>query len=234
MTQPIDYISIRRDFVDVLPFLPESAIKVFLVLVARNEAQKTLKVGLTLQELVRTADVGRHEAQRALDVLSMAMNLSDKVPTTAMPFIQILPKGKAHILAINEYWIGEKPTIIPFSFKDTDQTRIETIEREMRRLELGKVRHTESGLVEVTRGEEQMLLREIEQRGSAIDVNEAYLLGKAISRFGPDRVKSTWRKMQHNKNAIRGVYAALMKGVQGKAAKKVDSEPFQQVHYKEE
>jgi hypothetical protein len=228
MTQPIDYISIRRDFIDLLPSLPESAVKVFMVLVARNEAQKTLKAGLTFQELVRTADVGRHEAQRALDYLSMAVGNSD-----LGPFIQIVPKGKNHVIAVNEYWIGEEPTLIPFSFKDTDQTRIETIEKEMRRMELRLNRKTESGIVEVMKGETRDLLREVEKdKGIALDAIDGYLLGSAVRGYGTERVKHTYRRLRTNKNPIRAVYAALNRGAQGHGAKQAESEPFEKATYR--
>ena len=230
----MDYISVRRELIDVLPFMSDEAVRVFLVLLARNEEQKTIKVGLSFQELVRTADVGRKATQRGLDFLSMPTNLANSVPLTSLPFVTILPKSKHHVIVINEYWIGEKGVQIPFTYTDTDETKIEVLERELRRVEIGKTRVTESGIVEILDGETRELVREIEaHRALALNPIEIWLLATSVRGFGPERVLKTWRRMRNNKNAIRAVSASLNKGIAGKGATKKDTEPFQKVTYKD-
>lgn len=227
MTNPIDYISIRREFVDALSSLSKPAVSVFLALVERNQAQKTLKVGLTFPELMRVADVGKGEAEAALKSLSEL--------TDGIPYITIAPKSKDHVITVNEYWIGETPTSIPFTYRDTDTTKIEKIEKELRRVAIQTVRHNESGLTELLRGEQQEVVRQLEKmKGSALEPIEIWLVSSGISRFGPERFLSTYKRLQSNKNPIRATYAALMNGIKGKGATQVDSTPFKQVHYREE
>lgn len=225
MNQPIDYISIKRDVIDVLPRMPSEAIKVLLVLLAREQAQKTLKLGMTLPELMRTADLGKTACMRGIEYL--------KEPDLDPPFIFVKPKGVNFTINLNTYWTGEEGTPIPFTFKDTDSTRIETVEKELRRVELRQKKKTESGLVEILNGEERDVIREIEKaQGVALDTLDGYFLGKAIRAYGPERVRTTFRQMSRQKNPIRATIAVLTKGAKGQGAKQVESEPFQRVTYK--
>jgi len=230
--RPAEYVSIKREMIDTLSLMPDEALRVLFVLLERNESQKGIKLGLSLNELARRADVGTGAAQRALSWLAAPIG-KDDLPISDLPYIILTPKGKNYVITIHDYWIGEKGTPIPFTTANTDDTKLARVEGELQRLVADQSRalHGEgSGLVEVLRGEERDLIQEIEgRRGYGLSVREAYLTGKAVSRYGPDRFKSSWRQLQRAKDPIRAAYGALMKGAKGTGAKIVESEPFVRV-----
>jgi hypothetical protein len=225
---PAEYLNIRREFIDVLQFMSHDALKVFLCLIDRNNQQKDIKVGLSVNELARQADVSVHACRRALAWLE-SPNINDKdIMWASSPFIHVKTKGKHHVITVDNYYIGEDPTHIPFTYDDTDATKIAVAEKEVRRLQVELKREMlgqRSGLAEVLQGEERDAIIEIEQRqGIGLSRREAYFVGKAMAKFGPERVKSTFRRMQQQKNPIRAMYASLSKGIAGKGAEEKPQE----------
>lgn len=218
------YLTVRRELIDQLPTLAPDTLKVFLVLIDRTIQQKGIKLGLSLNELARTADIGRVAARSALSWLSQES------------FITMTPKGKNHVITVSNHWIGDIPCPIPFTYDDTDQSKIGIAEAEIRRIDatyrtgiLGE----SSGLSEILQGEERDIVREIEgRRGYGLSIRESYLMGKAIARYGPARFKSAWRQLQSSKDPIRAAYAVLTNGAKGKPAQQQESEPFRTVRYK--
>jgi hypothetical protein len=219
---PQDYICIHRSLIDNLPTLAAETLKVLLVLVDRQN--QATKVGLSLNELARTADVGRIAARAALSFLAQE------------GYLTITPKGKRHVIVLASAWTADSVSI-PFTYDDTDDSKISTLEGEVRRLAAQYQRERlgeSSGLVEILRGEERDLVQEIEnRRGYGISTRESFLLGKAIARYGPARVKSTWRQLQSSTDPIRAAYAMLVKGAKGKPAQQIESQPFQKVKYRD-
>lgn len=218
-------MTVRRELIDQLQEMPYEALKVFLVLIDRHQQQENTKLGMTARELARTSDVSAAALQRALIWL------------TGQGCISSTPKGKHHLIAVSEWWIGEKPIPIPYTNDDTDETKIAKVEAELRRMSnvyASRALGQHSGLDKITEGEERDLILQIESRtGRALDVYDAFLLGKTLARFGAERTKETWRQMQRAKNPIRAVFAALRNGAKGQPAKVVESKPFEKVRYRE-
>lgn len=217
-----DEFTIRRSIIPLLSSLSAEAVVVLVYLVDRTYVQQGLGVGLSVAELARACG------------LTMA-----KVP-------RILTELEDHrLITQTEYpkYVGLKLTDqvgdgveIPFTFKNTDDTKLAVAENEIRRLRLQSERDRakqSSGLAEATEGDERSLYLEIERRGYALTASEANLLGKAIASFGVDRVRDTYRQMKKQKNPILATYAALRKGIRGQGAKQLDSEPFTKIYYKE-
>lgn len=217
-----DYICVNRSLIEKLPTLAAETLKVLLVLADRQN--QPTKVGLSLNELARTADVGRIAARTALSFLAQE------------GYLTITPKGKHHVIILAAAWVGGSIPI-PFTYDDTDDTKISTLETEVRRLSRQYQRERlgeSSGLSEILQGEERDLIQEIEgRRGYGISTRESWLLGKAVARYGPARVKSTWRQLQSSKDPIRAAYAMLVKGAKGKPAQQQESQPFQKVKYRD-
>jgi hypothetical protein len=200
-----EYISLDRTIVARIVALPSDAVKVYLALLERNEAQKLLKVGLTLNELARSCDLGPTQTKRTLLLLVdedlVTINIDDKKMT-------ILVKD------------ANEPKLIPFSMKNTDETKIATIEAEMRRLEkeyAASVLKRSSNIANVFKGDEAAIIQEIEgDLGRGISQIESYLLGKSMAGFGPERVKAVWRKSaMMAKNPMRTLYAMLWRNSAG-------------------
>ena len=221
----IGYITIRRELIDSLQEMSHESLKVFLVFVDRHQQQENTKLGMTKKELARTADLSLAATERAMIWL------------VGQGMLQSTPKGKHHLIAVHEWWLGEKPVPIPYTNDDTDETKIAKVEAELRRMSnvyASRALGQHSGLDKITEGEERDLILQIESRtGRALDVYDAFLLGKTFARFGAERTKETWRQMQRAKNPIRAVFAALRNGAKGQPAKVVESRPFERVRYRE-
>ncbi len=184
--------------------LPSEAAKVYLALCERS--QSDAKIGMTLNELSRMVGFDPQITHDMLDVLVIEKRI----------------KHEDRKIVLNG-------VTIPFSCENTDDTRLEKLEAEVRRLSTSRV--VSSGLNDIYRGTpEGDLYEEIENgRGYAIQVDEALLLGKMIQKFGPERVKQTYRQMKKSKNPIRATYAALQRGIKGQGAKSVASVPYKKV-----
>jgi hypothetical protein len=221
-----EFIRVRRELVEALPYFTPEAMKVYFCLLARDEQQKRLKIGLTLNELARAADVGTAACRRVLEWLS--------IPTNDLaPFIKLTKKTKHSIITLESYWTDAEPTPIPFTYDDTDATKLAIVEKQMRLLDVQYARDVvkvRSGLADVLKGEERDLILEIEQRsGRAITQREALLLGKCFARYGVERTKQSWRQKQSAKDPIRATMGALFNGEKGVGAQVKETQPYQKV-----
>lgn len=221
-----EFIRVRREIVEALPYFTPEAMKVYFCLLNRDEQQKRLKIGLTLNELVRAADVGEDACDRALKWLQQ--------PTEELtPFITLTKKSKHSIITLQSYWTDAEPTPIPFTYDNTDTTKLATVEKQMRLLDVQYARDVvkvRSGLADVLKGEERDLILEIEQRsGRAITQREALLLGKCFARYGVERTKQSWRQKQSAKDPIRATMGALFNGEKGVGAQVKETQPYQKV-----
>jgi hypothetical protein len=188
-----------------LTYLPSEALKVYIALAER--AQSDARIGLTLNELSRMTGLGTKIVDSMIAILIM-----DKI---------IVGNDKGDVLIVD----GIK---IPYSKKNTDDTRIAVLEEEVRRL--SKSRTEKSGLENFYKGSEVGdLIAEIESRGYALTVSEAFLLGQSIQKFGPKRVRATYRQMRRAKNPLPAVWASLQNGIRGQGAQQHDSVPFTEV-----
>lgn len=207
-----EYIELRRDFIEKLKTMPGDALKVYFYLVARQKTQKGLKIGLSLPELARSIDVGTESTKFFLWWLA------------EQQLIVITPKGTNHVIEVHPYYPGEPATLIPFTYKNTDETKLLKAEQEIARLQLRATRDIlgrESGVANACKGDERDVVMEIERDlGRGLSREEAYTLGRCMSAFGPDRVKSTWRrKAATAKNPLPALSAMMWNETTGKPAK---------------
>jgi hypothetical protein len=217
-----EHVEIKRNVIEYLPYLSAEAVVVLLYLVDRSFIQKELGVGLSASELSRSCGIGYTRAKIVLDELE------------SHEFITVEQKSTHWLLTVTDKVIDDG-IAIPYTHKNTDDTKLSVLETEVRRLRLQSERartKTSSGLADVTKGAERDVYLEIEKsRGFGLDIGEANLLGKCIAKFGPERTKLTYRQMRRQKNPILATYVALERGVRGEG-KQVESEPFTRVRYR--
>jgi hypothetical protein len=229
-----DGIFLREELIEHLPLIPSDALRVLLVLMDRHRVQETTRNGLTLTELARATDLGLESVGRSLLWLQTPQVKSHPTKENEIvPFIHMEAKSKHFTLRVDAFWIDanlHKP--IPFTFDNTDSTKLATLEKEIRRL--STLRSSSSGLTAVLRGEEQQLVGEIERDlGRGVTIPEAWLLGKSVQGFNPSRVKTLWRqKHALSKDPIRAIYAMLTRGKLGQGAKQSEG-TIDRVVYKE-
>lgn len=202
-----DYLTLNREFVtERLETLDGDTLKIYLVLIER--AKQELKMGLTIQELARLANVGTITAKRAIEFLA------------SEGYINLVAHSDYFKLDINEYWVGEKTKTFSFSYKNTDENRLKVAERELYRLTQNYKRDIlkeRSGVTTFLKGDEQAVVAEIERDlGRGFTHGESYYLGRLISSYGPERVKDVWRRQAATaKNPMRALYALLTAGQRG-------------------
>lgn len=219
----MDDLTLKRSVIELLPQLSAEAVVVLVYLVDRSHVQKELGIGLTAKELARSCGIAPTSVARAMRELIVF----DLIAITEKPkYLEVTVKDT----------VTSDGGPIPFTYNDTDDTKIAKLETEVRRLRLQSERDrtgTMSGLVDVSEGEERALYQEIERRGFGLTPNEANILGKCVQKFGPDRTRNTYRRMKSRPNPIIATYAALQNGIMGKGAQQVESEPFKKVYYKD-
>lgn len=203
-----DYFVIKRDFIEYLSSLDGDTVKVYLFLVNRQLTQKGIKPGLTLPELARACDVGTQTTQRALEQL------------TEKKLIEIEKKSSHHIIKVNEYYTDEQMPI-PFTYKNTDENKLKTLETEVQRLQLQQVREkhgTQSGIAAKLTDDKRMVVTTIERDlGRAVTTEEAFFLGQLLGAFDPARVKLIWqRNAATAKNPLLALHAILWNNAAGK------------------
>jgi len=172
---------------------------VYYYLVERAEADP--KVGLTQQELSRQTGLSLDRVRSSLKWLTE----NDLIKIT---------KGKNHYLIrlLEPYHEEVK---IPFTYDDTDDMRLATLEREVLR-QAGALKQSKS-LSSVLNGERAQIIGEIERASGGLSLVEAYMLGQAVALVGPERLKIAWRTKAHEmKNPIRGVCSMLLNKAYGK------------------
>lgn len=202
-----DFLTINREFVtERLDDFDGDTLKIYLALIER--AKQELKVGLTLSELARIANVGTKTAKRAMEFL------------VAEGYVNLVEHSNHYKLDINEYWIGEKTKTLSFSYKNTDEERLRIAEKEIYRLTQSYKRDIlkeRSGVTTFLRGDAQAVVAEIERDlGRGLEHGESYYLGYLISSYGAGRVKDVWRKQAATaKSPVRALYAILVKGGRG-------------------
>lgn len=186
-----------------LEILPAEAAKVYLALCERSQSDS--KADLTLNEISGMVGLSPKMTSEMIDVLAVMKYISQTRTS-----------------------ITVNGTCVPFTREKMQSDRIEELEKEIQRL--GKNGIEKSGLEFFYKGsEEGFLIEEIERRGYALTVSEAYLLGKCIQKFGPKRTRETYRQMRKAKNPLPAVWASLQRGIKGKGARESDSEPFVKV-----
>lgn len=206
------YLDVNREFIPLVSTLSNSAVAVYLVLLDRAKGQVDLKVGLSLAELARRANLSSNAAKSALDEL-----ISSDV-------ISYEKKTKHDIILLNVIFIAEALNPIPFTQKNTDENKIVTVERELAALQrrMTERRTQEKTNIAVTlEGEEREVIGQIEHDlGRAMTHTEAYYLGKLMSAFGPPRVSEVWKSSaKQAKTPLKALSAMLWNGARGKAAK---------------
>ena len=219
-----DCLRLNRSQLSALYDCHTHALSVYVQLLERAAAQPKLKTGLTLNELTRATRLSPNQIRRTL------ISLHDE------GFIRLTVKDEKKRTYVIEVIELDKTTQIPYTDRDTDQTKLALLEEEIRRLtrevERAKL-GLSSGLDSATRGEERDLILEIEGVfGRGLDPVDAYWLGRVVSAYGPERVKQEFRRMKLAKNPIRAVVGALNKGSRGKAAEQRTVE-VERVTYRE-
>jgi hypothetical protein len=215
-----EFVCIPRKFISLLPTLSPEAVAVYLFLIDRGYMQSGLGVGLSGAELARSSGVSYGKVSKILGELE------------TNELLVVRDKGKAQEIVVE----ADEVYTIPYTPKNTDETKLAVLEAEVRRLRITNERQlskTSSGIADFAQGEERDLYVSIEkQRGYALSASEALLLGKCVQKFGPERTKQTYQQMRRAKNPIVAAYAALQNGIKGGGAKQVESEPFAKITYR--
>ena len=196
--------------------------KVHLYLVNRAQMQSGLKIGLTITELARQTNLSTNVAVSALTSLEV------------MEYIRLEKTKRKNVFSLRSLKGLEEHEVvtpIPFTFDDTDETKLKTLEAELLRL---KVQYEQAGvgvqstLRNVIKGDKRELIIEIEgDLGRGLTTNEAFLLGEILRGFGTERAKKAWRGKAHAaKNPIPALYAILNNGALGSGAKEKAATKF--------
>lgn len=212
-------INITREFIEEMSLLPAEDVKVYLALCERSQLQETTKMGLTASELSRLSGVHTSTLARSLQRLDVASFLM---------LVEKSTKTRVDIELARDF--VPKAKLIPFTWDNTDETKIAKVEAEMRRLVRQQQNPSESGLASILQGEPRDIVVELEnKRGTALSSNDIWNLASMMSKFGPERTKKTIRQMYRQRDPIRAAYGALLKGAKGQSAKQSESEPFQTI-----
>lgn len=202
-----DYVCVKREFF-IENTLNAETFKVFMFLAARQQMQKGVKLGLSVSELARLCDLGTTTVKQALKTL-----VTDGL-------IVMQEKGKNFIITLNSYYTDESIPI-PFTYQNTDENKLQTVETELRRLQLQQTHDKlgrESGIAAKLSDDKRDVVTTIERDlGRALTTEEAFIIGQLLGGFDPTRVKVTWqRKAATAKNPIRALHAMMWNGVAGK------------------
>jgi hypothetical protein len=204
---------IHSSIIERFEDLDYAQLKILLFLIDRGPLES--KLGLTLSELARACDLSLKSAKRGLTNLD------------SCGIIQLTQKSKHWIIKVDSFWSGEDaPQSIHFTYDDKDEGRLERKEAEVRALqqELKSTGKNESALTPALDGDERKVVDEIEKyKGIPLTPTEAYYLGKNIANFGPERVKTAFRKNKGARNISRAMTAVLNKGAFGKPIEKKDN-----------
>ncbi len=227
----IEYLTIDRSIIFYMKHLTDDALRVYLCLLDRRKSQSKRKLGMTMIELARIADVTEGRAQRAIDHLEecsmIRIERNEKKPKTFHVIID-----QSQVSTGDSY---ELPPI-PMTTENTDEGRIEKLETEITRLTQQLERDTlgtRSSLPQATRGEEQVLTTTVtSQIGRALSEIESYTLGKMVSAFGPERTQKAIRMKTLSRSPIRDAAAMLANKAFGSKAQ-VKEVPEDRVHYQE-
>jgi hypothetical protein len=195
--------------IQVMNRIPSHALSVFLFLQHRSELDT--KIGLTQQEISRATgySVGKvRESLGWLEYPDISDSLLVKQPQLS-PFVKVAKYSNAYKVTLLEPYTSPERWV-RFTFEDTDDRRIATLEKELRRLST-KTKQT-SRLSLALQGAPQQLIAEIEgDLGRPLSIEEAFLLGRMVEGFGPERIRQAWRRHAADlDNPIRGLYAMFM------------------------
>lgn len=217
----------KEELSQILHRIPSHALSVYLYIDHRSRLD--IRVGLTQQEISRTTRLSVGAVREALGWLEQpsyrdaGLTKNDEIA----PLIRIEKFKSAHKITMLPPYSDNQE--IRFTFEDTDQRRIKTLEDEIRRLAVPQ-RQT-SRLSLYIKGERQQLISEIEgDLGRPLTVEEAYLLGGVTHQFGVERIKSAWRqKASRLDKPVVGIYAMFMNQAFGKSV--VSAEEPQEIEY---
>ena len=180
----------------LLQDLSKEAFAVYLVLKARVD-EKPKKMGMTLMEISRLANVGVSSAEMCLQELN----------------------GKGLIVVENnKITLNGHDSHIPFTKQNTDSERLKKLELECQRLrEVLANYQKSSGLAQIADEFDRSVIRKIEGLyGRGLNSDEAYLLGRCLEGYGPNRTLSAVQNSIMTNNPLRAAYGMLRGGAVGK------------------
>ena len=191
---------------ELLQTLSKEAFAVYLVLKARVD-EKPKKMGMTLMEVSRLANVGVNAANDALDELErkgLIRNESSKI------------------------FVGDSALHIPFTKANTDSERLRKVEVECQRLRTLLASYQKSsGIGQIASEYDRETIRKIEELfGRGLTSDEAYILGGLIEKFGPGRTLQAVSNNITTNNPMRAASGFLRAGAMGKGKKKEDDTDF--------
>lgn len=191
-----------------------------------QRSQSGTRVGLTQQEISRATRLSVGAVRESLGWLE-SPQYHDAALTKAepiSPFIEVKKKGNHHKIVLLLPYVPEAREVA-FTFEDTDDRRIATLEKEIFRLTTTRVQTTNLSMY--LRGEKAQLIAEVEaDLGRQITIQDAYLLGGMVEKFGPERVRAQWRRRAHTMpRPIVGLWSMFMNDAFGKSAKVESKEP---------
>ena len=171
---------------------------IYFYLVERAAANP--KIGLTQQEL------SRHSGLSFDRVRGILKQMEEK------GYIKVTASGKRHNINLLEPF--HEPVRIAFTYEDTDDRRLLSLEKEVMRLSQGAKEGTR--LSTLLKGDRAEVVSEIERDTGGLTLIEAYLVGQVIALVGPERLKKAWRTKAHEmKNPVRGVCSMLLNKAYG-------------------
>lgn len=207
----------KDTLLQVLPRIPPEPLRVYLYLLERSS--KDIRVGLSQQEVSRATRLSVGAVREALGWLAtphfVDAGLVSGTEPEMNPYITLRKISNYYeIILTTPYGDGEK---IKFTFEDTDSRRIETLEKEVRRIASKSVQQNRLSMY--LKGERQQLIAEVEgDLGRSMTQQEVWLLSGIVHQFGPERVKKQWRQKAHQLDKpIIALYGMFMNKALGKS-----------------
>ena len=127
-------------------------------------------------------------------------------------------KDSLIVVENNKITLNGHDSHIPFTKQNTDSERLKKLELECQRLrEVLANYQKSSGLAQIADEFDRSVIRKIEGLyGRGLNSDEAYLLGRCLEGYGPNRTLSAVQNSIMTNNPLRAAYGMLRGGAVGK------------------
>lgn len=207
-----------ESFVQVMNRIPPAALAVFVFLEDRSKMDT--KIGVTQQEISRATGYSVGSVRSALGWLEDPTQQDSQLKDVGAlgSFLTIKKYSNAYKITLLEPYVDVERWV-RFTFEDFDSRRIETLEKELRRLSRDTGERNKLSMY--VKGETQNMIAEIEgDLGRNLTIHEAFMLGEISSRVAKERILSAWRRKAHAmKNPVVGIIAMFKNEAFGSLAK---------------
>lgn len=207
-----------ESFIQVMSRIPPAALAVFVFLEDRSKMDT--KIGVTQQEVSRATGYSVGVVRSSLGWLESPTYHDSQLQGDGGlgSFLTVKKFSNAYRITLLEPYVDVQRWV-RFTFEDYDSRRIETLEKELRRL--ARDTGERNKLSMYVKGDTQNMIAEIEgDLGRNLTIHEAFLLGEVSSRVAKERILLAWRRKAHAmKNPVVGIVAMFKNEAFGNLAK---------------